>query len=186
LSIELHCSSCGKLIRAPREAAGRRSRCPACGNSLYIPTPEDEIQELPLAPEDEVERRQEEELLAERRRLDRILLRETSLPGEPPARSGDAAGRSGGGAARESVPREPVSSGAESIESVVLAWLRAMRQSDLSRADQHLHTLLRQRAEAVALLDRLAADQMPPPAMADVPPAVYHGFLRNLRTQLQT
>lgn len=123
--------------------------------------------------------------MAERRRLDLILLRETSLPGE--ASAGGQSGNSRSGAGRESDSRESAAGREESsVESVVLGWLRAMRQSDLSRADQYLHALLRQRDEALALLDRLATDEMPPPAMADVPPAVYHGFLRNLRSQLQT
>jgi hypothetical protein len=34
------------------------------------------------------------------------------------------------------------------------------------------------------LLDRLAADQMPPQALANIPPGVFHGFLKHLRNEL--
>ena len=39
-------------------------------------------------------------------------------------------------------------------------------------------------AEARKVLDQLAADQIPPAPMARVPPAVYQGFLKNLRSRL--
>ena len=70
--IPIQCESCGKHMKAPREAAGKAAKCPACGHSVYIPIPPEEADELPLAPEDADELRREEALLEERRRLDRI------------------------------------------------------------------------------------------------------------------
>ena len=86
MNIELHCQGCGKLIRAPRDAAGRRAQCPACGRELYIPTPAAKLEELPLAPEDTTLLQHEAALQAERRRLDSILRRDTEASGEPPTR----------------------------------------------------------------------------------------------------
>jgi hypothetical protein len=183
MSIQLQCEGCGKTIKAPREAAGKQAKCPACGHPVYIPSPEDEIDELPLAAEDVNELKREQALLEERRRLDRILAKEDRTPPEgsaanPPRTSGSVI-RGTVGAAASTGP------GSEAdLESMVVEYLKAMRDSDLARADTALNTLLRQRTEARAIVERLVADQIPPPDMTRVPSAVYQGFLRNLRSQL--
>jgi len=156
VSIELRCESCGKRLQAPRESAGKRSKCPACQHEVYIPTPEDEIEELPFAPEDAADLAREASLQAERRRLDRALAHEDGSPPEEAA----------------------------SLQEIVVAFLVAMRDSDLSRADDLLAALRRRQSEAVQAVDRLAADQIPPAEMAGVPPGVYQGFLKSLRSQL--
>ena len=175
MNIELRCEGCGKMLRATPERAGSRAKCPACGHEFYIPMPPDEIEELPFAPEDAGEAERERALLEERRALDRALERE-SLGGEepaarrgpqPPPRPTRATG-TGGGNAREAV----------------LAYLEAMRDSNFDLAAQKLVVLQRQKAEALEVVDQLATDQLPPPRLAKVPPGVYQGFLRNLRSQL--
>ena len=177
MSIELRCEGCGKMLRATPERAGSRAKCPACGHEFYIPMPSDEIEELPFAPEDAGEAERERALLEERRALDRALERESiggEEPGErrgpqpAPRRSMPAAGGGGGGNARE----------------LVLAYLEAMRDSNFDLAAQKLVVLQRQKAEALEVVDQLATDQLPPPRLAKVPPGVYQGFLRNLRSQL--
>src|SRR6478672_1572628 len=80
MEVEIHCQGCGKLIRSPREAAGRWTTCPACGRQLYVPTPSAELEELPLAPEDTTFLQREAALQAERHRLDRMLNRERASP----------------------------------------------------------------------------------------------------------
>ncbi len=167
--IELHCNSCGKLVRAPREAAGRQAKCPRCGNGVYIPTPEEELEELPLKPEDAHEREREAALQEERRRLDRILAHERGEADESAARP----------AARQASSE----ASAVTVEDAVIAYLMAMRDAELERAQQWLPVLQRRRSEALNIIDRLVADQLPPAAMANIPPNVYHGFLRNLRAQ---
>jgi len=170
VSIELHCEGCGKTLKAPDAAAGKRSKCPACGHEVYIPTPLEQIEELPLAPEDSDELQREAALQAERRRLDRILARETE--------DGPGGGAPGGASQR------PPGGRGHTVEEVVLAYLAAMRDSDFSRAEQILDLLRRSRADAIRIIDRLAADDIPPAPMAGVPAGVYRGFLKNLRSQL--
>ncbi|WP_166820647.1 zinc ribbon domain-containing protein [Thalassoroseus pseudoceratinae] len=41
MPIEAQCGSCGRLLRAPDSAAGRRAKCPACGEAVRIPQPEE-------------------------------------------------------------------------------------------------------------------------------------------------
>jgi hypothetical protein len=173
LSIEFHCESCGRLVKAPQDAAGKRGQCPYCSKNVYIPMPEGELEELPLAPDDEGDRRREEALQAERRRLDRILAQQKETPEGEPAPS----------ARHSDAPHTPQPA-TISLEEAVLAYLDAMRKSDLARADHLLAALQRRSSEARAVVDRLATDQIPPSSMRGVPPAVYQGFLKSLHAQL--
>ena len=66
----------------------------------------------------------------------------------------------------------------------VLAYLQAMRDSNLEKADAALAALLKRRAEARKFAEQLSADQIPPAELAKVPSAVYQGFLKNLLSQL--
>lgn len=176
--IKIHCESCGKVLQAPKELAGKRADCPSCGHSVFVPTPAEELKELPLAPEDLSELEHENQLLEERRRLDSLIAREgSSAEDAAPAGAGRAgAGRAGTGG-------EAASSGTR-VEKALTTYLVAMRDSDLAAADRALTSLKLQPRTTKELIDRLAADQIPPPEMANVPPAVYQRLLRNLRSQL--
>lgn len=168
MSIQLHCESCGKTLQAPREAVGTHSKCPACGHDVYVATPTEEIEELPLSPEDNDDLQREAKLQAERRMVDRLLAQESALP-------------------EESVPETTAWASREAptgIEKIVLDYLSAMRDSNLDRANQILADLKEHTSEALKVIDRLVADQLPPAEMAQVPPTVYQGFLKNLRSQL--
>ena len=48
------------------------------------------------------------------------------------------------------------------MKGVVIAYLTAMRDSDLGRAEQALSLLSDHREEAIKVIERLAADQIPP------------------------
>jgi len=69
-------------------------------------------------------------------------------------------------------------------EKAVTAYLTAMRDSDFDAAERAVSALRLQPRVAKELIDRLAADQIPPPEMANVPPGVYQGFLKSLRSRL--
>lgn len=181
MSIKMHCEHCGAGITAPHEMAGKMSKCPACGNTLYVPTPEDEIEELPLAPEDAGDLQKEQVLQEERRRLDSLLARESRTVdadgGESAARGASAAGRDPASAAA------PAASTSRT-EQALRNYLAAMRDSNLDGAERAITILQLQPRTAKELIDRFAADQIPPPEMANVPPGVYQKFLRNLRSRL--
>jgi len=171
MSVDLHCGSCGKLIQVPREKAGTWGKCPTCDADVYIPTPEDEIEELPLAPEDTTVVEREEALKRERLRMERMIAKDESLPAEPTA---GAITPDTHGASKESIK----------LSDVLNTYLIAMRDANLAGADEALAILLKYKKNTRRLVERLSTDQIPPPSMADVPLAVYQGFLRNLRSQL--
>lgn len=177
--IKMHCEHCGKGIQAPREYAGKISKCPACGNALYVPTPESEIELLPLAAEDETERQQEALLQAERRRLDSLLAQENDA----------AEGQAGGGAGLQSAGAPGSSTGVPAsagnrIEQMLLKYLLAVRDADLDAAGRALNVLKLQPRTVRELIDRMATDAMPPAELANIPPAVFQGMLKNLRGKL--
>ena len=172
MDIQLPCEKCGHALRFPRDQAGRVGQCTRCGNDIYIPTPEDELEELPLTPEDQSEERLRSQLDAERRELDRILAREKG------DEKGAAAPPPGG---RRPAPAGP---GRTTVRGVVLSYLTAMRDSDLEQAERAIALVATRRDDVIRFLDQLAADQIPPAEMSGVPPAVYQGFLKSLRARL--
>jgi len=175
MAMELACEKCGRTLSISREQTGQQIKCPHCNNDIYIPTPEDEIEELPLAPEEPEEVLRERRLQDERRRIDRILADDDDSG--PDSDSTSAA--SGGPQSR---PR--AGTGRTSVRGVVMTYLGAMRDTDLGQAEQALKLLSTRRDDALRIVDELAADQIPPAEMASVPPAVYQGFLKTLRSQL--
>jgi hypothetical protein len=48
MSISVTCS-CGRALRAKDEAAGKRVRCPGCGNAVEVPVPGAEVEQEALA-----------------------------------------------------------------------------------------------------------------------------------------
>lgn len=48
--IRVTCESCGKVVRAKDEHAGRRARCPGCGEALVIPDAGGEVEAPAAAP----------------------------------------------------------------------------------------------------------------------------------------
>lgn len=186
MTIKLHCEHCGATVQAARDLAGRMSNCPSCGNSLYVPTPEDELEELPLAPEDVTDLRKEAILQEERRKLDTLLAREERAGGGD---EGGPSGRaqstgSGSGAAVGRSGDAPAVSGANRMEAALTRYLIGMRDSDFDSVERAITTLNMQPRTAREMIDRLAADPVPPPEMAKVPSGVYQGFLKTLRSRL--
>jgi len=191
VTIKLRCEHCGASIQAPRDKAGKTSKCPACGNSIYVPTPENELEELPLAPEDASELQNEAMLQEERRKLDGLLAREEgpsegveTQDGSSGHRGSPAPGTGPRGAGRLGGGDQPAAMGPTRSEKAVTAYLTAMRDSDFDAAERAVSALRLQPRVAKELIDRLAADQIPPPEMANVPPGVYQGFLKSLRSRL--
>lgn len=176
MSIEFHCDHCARLIRAPAEASGKRGKCPYCHQSVYIPTPPENIEEIPLAPLDETEEMTRRRLDEERKRIEAQLRAERRPPAEEgrgSAARGGASGSSTAGAA------------ASEVHDMVVDYLLLMRNSELVQAEAVLANLLKNRQLAREVVDRMAADAVPPAELAEVPPALFQGFLKNLRSQLR-
>ena len=174
MSIELHCPQCGKLIRAPNEAGGKHGKCPYCKNKVYVPTPKDEIETIALAPINEDEERHEQELRRESARD------AASVAGDKSAvPTGDAVVGGGGALPLPAdTPGEVVDIGAE-----VVAFIVALRDAKLDKADKVVETLKRAGTRARDHVEGMMLDEMPP-KVKNVPPPVLKGFLKQLLGRL--
>jgi len=173
VGIEFHCKHCNKLIRAPREHGGKRGRCPYCKQSVYVPRPPDEVEEIPVAPLDQGEEQRRKQLDAESLRVERALLHEQREPPET--------GRPGasGGAGETAMPLPRVSGSAD-VAATVILFVKAMRASDLDQAERLAGSLRSQSAAVREHVQRLTVDDIPPPELAGISPALLKGFLRTL------
>jgi hypothetical protein len=163
-------------------AGGRYGKCPGCHNPIYVPTPDDGLEEIPLAPvDDDAERRDREA-----RRVEADILREKE-EGSAPARGAapQAPGR------RESpVPKE-TPAGADTpaltvqITDVILEYLVAMKNSELDKARRLADRLSKVRHQAHSRIQQLMVDAMPPPKLGDMPSGLYLGFLKKLDETLE-
>ena len=84
MSIRFNCEHCGKEIKAPDDAGGRRGKCPFCKQSCYIPAPVSEEELLDVAPVDEAaeaaKRREQEALAQQERELIAEMRGEAGVP----------------------------------------------------------------------------------------------------------
>lgn len=176
MAIEFHCEHCGKAIKAPIEAAGHRGKCPGCHNSVYIPTPSEDIEPLPIAPIDTREEADRARDLEETRALQRRLLGEKDLPPERPGTRPPA----GGGMAE---PREPVHAGPgkADMENLVIDYAICMADGDLAGAEQIARDIRRDLKAAENVMQRLTIDEVPHAALANIPRPVLVGFFKQLR-----
>lgn len=173
MSIELHCPQCGKLIRAPKEAGGKHGKCPYCKNKIYIPTPVDEIETVGLAPLDESDEQRERELRRESARDAALVAGDTSA-----VPAGDAVVGGSALPLPADTPGEVIDIGAE-----VDAFIVALRDAQLEKADEVVETLKRAGTRARDHVEGLLIDEMPP-KVKNVPPPVLKGFLKQLLGRL--
>ncbi len=173
MSIELHCTKCGKQIRAPDEAGGRRGKCPYCQESVYVPMPHDDSEEIRVAPIDEKEAERERELRQESADYIASVGHSTGAPpeGERTAAPDEAAGG-------PSFPGEVIDVSAE-----VGAFITAMRDSKLDEAEQTVAKLKSTGTSARDHVQGLINDEIPL-QVEGVPPPLVQGFLKKLLDRL--
>jgi len=169
MAITFHCEHCGKKIEARDGTGGKWGKCPACKNKIYVPSAEEDEEELKLAPVDEEEIARQKELLAETIRLRQDILSETDLPPEQ---------ETGGVAFSES----EMSEGELMIE--IIKYLRQMADGDLAGAETAAKMIAPHGVRAEQILDRIALSDMPEPELSDIPQQVLAGLIRDLRAKI--
>ena len=171
--IQVKCDHCNHIIKAPRKAAGKRGKCPHCQNSVYVPTPEDELDEIPLAPVDESADERARRLEREAFEVASALRREAASPDDKePAAAPEAAAARG--------PATP----AVDVGDAIVEYLRAMQASDLPGAERAARELKAVARAAKSKIQQMMVDSMPPAAVRNMPSGLYQGFLRKLLEQL--
>ncbi|MCA9243938.1 MAG: hypothetical protein KDA32_08300 [Phycisphaerales bacterium] len=170
-AIEFHCEHCGKHIRAPHSAGGTHGKCPSCHQDVYIPTPDDELAPMDLAPMDESEERRVSRLIEEERQLTHELLHERDVkrpgdktPPKPPTRPAS---------------EEPLLSDHD-LEHLAGEYVAKMAAGRLAEAEKLAATIRRHGARAKPIVEHLMADELPPVGAESVPRPVILGFLKQL------
>jgi len=166
MAITFHCEYCGKKIEAQDSAGGKRGKCPACHNKLYVPDL-DSGDELKLAPINEGDEAKQKQLMDETYRLTQDILLEREAPNGP-----------------EEAATWASKISVKELTKNIIVYLRQMADGELDQAQETVELIIPARARAVGILDRIALSEMPEPELADIPPQALSGLIRNLRTRL--
>ena len=170
MTISFECDACGRTIKAPDAAGGKRGKCPYCGQSNDIPRPpaeaDDDNDTFALAPLDD----EQERLRAEQ--VQQLIAQERDLLAD-----------SGG---EEAVPLEHREDlGPEDLHHFVVNYCRDMADGKLDRAGAHVQKLRRFRLLAQEAVGAFLSGQASEEALGSIPPRVLEGFLKTLRDELK-
>lgn len=182
MPVEFHCEHCGKLVKAPSEAAGRKGKCPHCQVVCYIPMPPEEIEEIGLAPLDDAEEQKRKRALEETARLQHALLHDRATPGEPagPGGRASAVGSRPGARPESSNLGMPLAE----VEQLVAAFVSAMSEGQFDRADRVAGRLQGEREQVISVVERISSAESTSVAMPSLPRPVMLGFLKQLRAKM--
>jgi hypothetical protein len=167
MPITFDCSTCGRQVTAPDSAAGKKGKCPYCGQANDVPFLIDEQEDdlIPLAPIDEDEERR---IQQERRRLyeqEQDLIGELGRP--PPEPLED---------------REKLAS--EDLHHFVVNYCLDMAGGRLPRAAQHADQLKRHGILGIRAVDDFLGGTVREPALEHIPKPVLQGLLKELRVRV--
>jgi hypothetical protein len=166
MAITFHCCHCNKRVEAQDSAAGKWAKCPACHNKIYVPNLKVDDQ-LKLAPIDESEEERKKRLMEETHKLTQDILQERNIP--------EAAYGLGGSTTEVSV---------KELTKNIIVYLRQMADGELDEAQRTADSIAPYGHQAAEILDKIALSEMPEPELADIPPQVLSGLIRNLRTRI--
>lgn len=166
MAIVFHCEHCGKKVEAKDGSGGKRAQCPACHNKVYVPGL-DSDEELKLAPIDSDDEVKQKHLMDETFNLTQEILQEREVP----------EGMSETYRAASEISEK------ELTKNIIL-YLRQMADGELDEAIRTADKIAPYNPQAIKILDTIAVSEMPEPELADVPPQVLSGLIRNLRTRI--
>jgi len=165
MPIKFQCHNCHHEVTAPDAAAGKKGKCPFCGQSNEIPLPVTEDDLIPLAPIDEAAEARER---AERRALyeqEKDLLGQTD--GETP------------------VPLEHRADlTSEDLHHFVVNYCLDLVDGKLPEAEKSAEQLTRYGSLAAEAVDDFLTGKAMEPALDRIPRPVMQGFLKQLKEQV--
>jgi hypothetical protein len=166
MSITFNCERCHKEVKAPDNAAGKRGKCPFCGESTYVPMPVSEDELLPLAPIDEEEER--------RRKLEtQALLKQAK----------ELLSESGEGTSVPLDQKEDISS--EDLHHFVVNFCIDMADGKLDRAQTQVPQLKKHGQTGLQAIDDFASGRVLEAALDRIPGRVLQGLLADLRDRVR-
>jgi len=140
-------------------------RCPHCNHRCYVPLPRDENEpELKLAPIDENEESRYDSMMRETYNLTQNILHEKAdVEGadEPPAVTDDR----------------------DLIKHIII-YLRMMADGRLDQAERVASRIRPHGPAAKQILKKMTRAERPEPELADIPPKILLGLIKNLGSAL--
>jgi hypothetical protein len=178
MAIVFHCEHCGKKIEAQDNAGGKRGKCPACHNTIYVPSHVENEEPLHLAPLDEQDENQRSRLLSETYQLTQNILEERALPEE----STETTHKEGDSDLSYLTPLPSMD--AKELKQHIVQYLRLMADGKLDEAAQIALFIVPQGDLATGILDSIALSEMPEPELSHLPPHILSGLIRTLRAEI--
>lgn len=168
MSINFHCESCKKKIKAPDPTGGKWGKCPYCQHRCYIPLPKsDDEPEMVLIPLDANEETQMEELKQEVKNLTHDILSQNTSPENEHGPSGS-----------------PHTAQEKEVIKQCILYLRQMIDGELAAAEQTFSQLKKNKKPSIRILSSMARAERPEPELADQSDGVLQGLIRDVCTKL--
>ncbi|AQT69666.1 hypothetical protein STSP2_02860 [Anaerohalosphaera lusitana] len=164
MTIGFECESCGKKVKAPDNAGGKKGKCPFCSHQCYVPAGDDAGEELKLEPIEEEEERRQRELDRKAFAIQQGILGETSMGEE----SGEA---------------EEGYNQRELLRNIIL-YLREMAGGELNKASERLGEIRKWSEQAKQITASMMRTDQTEAELADISPRVLVGLLKDLRAKL--
>ena len=165
MSISFNCPRCKKKIKSPDKAGGKYSNCPHCNYPCYIPSVPDENEpELTLAPIDEKDEVQYGEMMRKAYNMTQNILHERAddAPDDEPQGEMD----------KRELPK------------TIIMYLRMMADGRLEQAERMAAKIKRYAPSAKQILKKMTRAERPEPELADIPPKILMGLIKNLNDTL--
>jgi DNA-directed RNA polymerase subunit RPC12/RpoP len=179
MPIVFHCEHCGKKISAPDNIGGQAGKCPNCHQRVFIPSAPDQLEEIPLAPEDPQDEIRRQKFLREQIKLQEELDKHKGAPEVP--------------ASQEHRPNETAlpldddfsaASGASTsgpkVNQLIEQYILQMAKGNLDAAEELVEQIVSQGKKAAREVEQMAMQEFLHPAVAKVPATVIAGYFKKL------
>ena len=168
MTVSFHCESCKKKVKAPDEAGGKWGKCPYCHHRCYVPLPPSEEEpELKLAPIDESDETQIDELMRETHDLTHTILKERQPVDDGPDEDPNA---------HKAIEKDVIKHS--------ILYLRQLADGELKQAERTFETLHHRKKHAQRILSAMARADRPEPELSDLPDGVLQGLIRDALSKL--
>ncbi len=163
MSINFHCQSCKKKIKAPDDSGGKWGSCPYCNHRNYVPRPKaPNEEELKLVPIDESEETQYGSMMEETFDVTQEILHETDMPEDDGGRG----------------------MGEKEVLLCIVRYLQHMSRGQLDDAEEMSGRLKGSKELALDVLNRLGRTGKMEPELEAIPHKLLVGFMKTLREEL--
>ena len=166
MTVTFRCGKCHKEVKADDSTAGKRGKCPFCGESSYIPMKVSEEEVIPLSPlDEEAERDREKE-------IESLMVQERELIHEL-----------GGGPEMPLEHKDDLSS--EDLHHFVVNFCMDMYNGRLDRAERHVREMKKLKFTALEAVEDFRSGKATEMVLDVIPKRVLKGFLAELRDKLR-